>query len=46
LEDEINMVFSEVLDDYFSEAELGTPVLYERFKEVCKRERRRINKEH
>jgi hypothetical protein len=38
LDNELNKVLPEVLEEYFSAANLGTTVLYERFDEVCKRE--------
>lgn len=40
LEDELNTAFPEVLEKYFSAADLGTKVLHERFNEVWKREER------
>lgn len=38
LGNELNAVFPKVLEEYFSAANLGTTVLYEKFDEVCKRE--------
>ncbi|MEM4730111.1 MAG: hypothetical protein QXH42_10195 [Thermoplasmata archaeon] len=34
LEEELNAVFPEILEEYFSYAELGTKVLYDRFDEI------------
>jgi len=36
LEEEVNEVFPEVLEDYFSPADMGTAVLYETFNEIWK----------
>ncbi len=41
LEKELNDVFPEVLEEYFSVAILGTTVLYERFNEILNLERRK-----
>ena len=41
LEEELNKVFPEVLEDYFSTADLGTTVLYGEFNEIWKMERKK-----
>jgi len=41
LENELNEVFPDLLEEYFSSADFGTTVLYEKFNEVLYLDRRR-----